>query len=134
MDRTDEHLQILSVFHYVVAGLAAAFSFLPVFHLAIGIAILTGAFKSGHEEGALQVMGCFLAALAIFIILAGLTFALLVALSGRYLATRRHYTYCLVMGGVECIFSPFGTVLGVLTLIALTRPGVSERFESSAGT
>jgi hypothetical protein len=134
MDQTDQHLQILSVFHYVVAGLAALFSFLPVFHLAVGIALLTGALGTSKDSEAAPLFGCFLVAIALFIIVAGLTFALAVALSGRFLATRRHYTYCLVMAGVECIFSPFGTVLGVLSLIALTRSGVSERFESSAGT
>lgn len=131
MDQTDHHIQILSVFHYVVAGLAAAFSFLPVFHLAFGMAIVTGAIKSGHDEGVLQFVGCLMAAAAMFVILAGLTFALLVALSGRFLATRRHFTYCLVIAGVECIFSPFGTVLGVFTLIVLTRAGVRERFTPS---
>jgi len=36
--------------------------------------------------------------------------------------------FCLVMAGVECIFTPFGTVLGVLTIIVLVRPSVKELF------
>ena len=36
--------------------------------------------------------------------------------------------YCLVVAAVECIFMPFGTVLGVFTIIVLMRPGVKERF------
>jgi len=33
MDRDEEQLRLLSIFHYVVAGLAALFSFFPIFHL-----------------------------------------------------------------------------------------------------
>ena len=39
-----EHLRILSIFHYVVAGLLALFSMFPIVHLAIGIASVAGAF------------------------------------------------------------------------------------------
>ena len=35
-----------------------------------------------------------------------------------------HYLYCLVVAAVECMLVPFGTVLGVLTIIVLNRPSV----------
>jgi hypothetical protein len=34
------------------------------------------------------------------------------------------------MAGIECMFTPFGTVLGVFTIITLVRPSVKEVFES----
>jgi len=39
-------------------------------------------------------------------------------------------TYCLVVAGVECILVPFGTVLGVLTLIVLSKESVKTIFEN----
>jgi hypothetical protein len=36
--------------------------------------------------------------------------------------------FCLVMGGVECLFMPFGTVLGVFTIIVLMREPVKQLF------
>jgi hypothetical protein len=33
------------------------------------------------------------------------------------------------MAAVACIFVPFGTVLGVLTIIVLTRPSVRALFD-----
>jgi hypothetical protein len=44
------HLRLLSIFHYVVAGILALFSMFPVLHLAIGIAMVTGAFDE-FENG-----------------------------------------------------------------------------------
>ena len=35
---------------------------------------------------------------------------------------------CLVVGALECMMMPFGTVLGVFTLIALTKPSVKALF------
>ncbi len=34
------------------------------------------------------------------------------------------------MGGVECLFMPVGTVLGVFTIIVLVRDSVKELFRS----
>jgi len=37
-----------------------------------------------------------------------------------------------VMAAIECIFMPFGTVLGVFTIVVLARPSVKEMFELNA--
>jgi len=36
MNQDAEHLQLLAIFHYVVAGLAALFSFFPLLYTTIG--------------------------------------------------------------------------------------------------
>ena len=54
--------------------------------------------------------------------------AALIAFAGRSLQQRTRYLYCLVMAGVECIFMPFGTVLGVFTIIVLMRDSVKPLF------
>ena len=51
-----------------------------------------------------------------------------VALAGRELARHGGYTYCLIVAAIECLFMPFGTALGVLTLIVLMRPSVKAQF------
>ena len=39
-----EQLKLLSIFHYVLGGLTAVFSLLPIIHLILGIAVVAGAF------------------------------------------------------------------------------------------
>ena len=121
-----EHLRLLSIFHYVVAGLAALFACFPIVHLVVGLLLTTGAL--GDDDPGARVVGLLFAVIGALVILAGWTFAVLVMLCGRYLSGRRNYTYCLVMGGVECLFMPFGTVLGVFTLLVLTRESVKRMF------
>lgn len=126
-----QHLQLLSIFHYVVAGLAGLFALLPVFHLVIGLMIATES-VGGSDQEIGQVIGWMFVAFASAFILGGLSFAVCLAVAGRFLARRSHYTFCLVMAGMACVFFPFGTVLGVFTLIVLVRPSVKAQFEGAS--
>jgi hypothetical protein len=121
-----EHLNLLAIFHYVVAGMTALFACIPFIHFFMGLALATGAF--GETDPEAQPIGIGLMIFAGLFILAGWTLAVLIAYAGRSLQTRQRYTYCLVMGGIECIFMPFGTVLGVFTIIVLMRDTVKELF------
>jgi len=110
----------------VVAGLMALFACIPFIHFFMGLALATGTFPDTDPEA--QPIGIFIMVFAGLFILAGWTLAVLIAYAGRSLQARRRYTYCLVMAGVECIFMPFGTVLGVFTIIVLMRDSVKEMF------
>jgi hypothetical protein len=124
-----DHLRLLSIFHYVVAGILALCSLFPLIHLAVGIAIVTGRMGGGGNGNQPPAFfGWFFIFLASAMILCGLALAICVATAGRRLRQYRSYTFCLVIAGIECMFSPFGTVLGVFTIIVLMRPTVKERF------
>ena len=124
-----DHLRLLSIFHYVVAGFLALFSMFPFLHLAMGIAMVTGAFdKVGNGNPPPAFLGWILIAFAACAILCGMALAVCVAIAGRRLADCRGYTYCLVVAGIECIFMPLGTVLGVFTIVVLMRPTVKQLF------
>jgi hypothetical protein len=125
-NQEEQYLRLLSIFHYVVAGFAALFACFPIFHFGIGIAAIINALSQREPE--LIFIGLFFTIFAGTWMATGWTFAVFVILAGRYLAKRIRYMFCLVVAGVECAFMPFGTVLGVFTIVVLTRPGVKERF------
>lgn len=41
--------------------------------------------------------------------------------------------FCLIMAGIACLFMPFGTVLGVFTIVVLTRESVREMISLGEG-
>ena len=123
MNDDEQYLKLLSVFHYVVGGLAACFACIPIIHLSIGIAMLVGAI-----DGAPEFAGVLLVMIGMVAILMGWTLAVCIIIAGRCLAKRRRYMFCLVMAAISCVFMPFGTVLGVFTIIVLMRPSVKELF------
>lgn len=127
-----DHLRLLSIFHYVVAGITALFSLFPLIHLVMGLAIVTGHLPMESEQGNdpfdPRLFGWFFVAFAGAFIAGGLTLAGFMAYAGRCLAQRRRHVLCMVVAGISCCFMPFGTVLGVFTLIVLLRPSVKAAF------
>jgi hypothetical protein len=132
MSEDEDHLGLLTVFHYVLAGLGAVFSMFPLIHLGLGLMLALHPEKlDSHGSPPSAFIGWFFVAVASVIILMGLTFAVFVFFAGRSLAKRKGYTFCLVMAGIECAFFPFGTALGVFTLIVLCRPSVKAIFKGA---
>lgn len=129
-----QQLKLLSVFHYIVGGITGLF---PVIHLVIGLAMVTGQMPAqpGQQDAlSPELFGWFFVAFAGVFILCGLTLAGFIAYAGRCLARQQRHTLCLVVAGLSCMMMPFGTVLGVFTLIVLLRPQVKALFALTAPT
>jgi hypothetical protein len=132
MTQDEEHIRLLSIFHYVVAGLAGLFALFPILHLILGLMFILAPNKfAGKGEPPPPFIGWFFVIFAAVFIILGWVFAGFVFTAGRFLAKRKRYLFCLVMAGVECLFMPFGTVLGVFTIIVLMRESVKQVFAAN---
>ncbi len=134
MTSDDEHLRLLSIFHYVVAGLAALFSFFSLFYALVGLLML---YDSGHQKNGgppPHLIGWLLIGFGCFFFLLGLAFAVCIILSGRFIKQHRRYWFSFVVACVECVFIPFGVVLGVFTIIVLSRRSVKELYGIETAT
>jgi hypothetical protein len=138
MSDDEQHLRLLSIFHYVVAGFLALVGCFPLIHLALGIAIVSDALPSvpegAHGGGPPEILGWMFIAVAAFMIVCAWTLAVCILAAGLKLAGRTGYLFCLIIAGIECVFMPVGTVLGVFTIVVLLRPGVKELFGRAEDT
>ncbi|WP_314104701.1 hypothetical protein [uncultured Stenotrophomonas sp.] len=130
------HLHLLSILHYVLAGLTALFSLFPLIHVGLGVAALTGAMPIESNGGTAslgetRLFGWMFIGIGSMLILCGLTLAGFMAYAGRCLARQQRHTLCLVVAALSCMLMPLGTVLGVFTLIVLLRPAVKAAFDAS---
>lgn len=133
MNQDEEHLRLLSIFHYVCAGLAALFACIPIIHLVLGLLMVFYPQALGPtNDQPPAFVGLILAVFAGVMIVLGWAFAICLAYAGRCLAQRKRYTFCLVMAGIACMFMPFGTILGIFTIIVLVRPSVKLLFGTAA--
>jgi hypothetical protein len=121
-----EHLRMLSIFHYVVGGITALFSLFPVIHLVIGLAMVTGRMEGADPEA--RLFGWVFVVFAGVFIACGMTLAGFIVYAGRCLRQRRRHMLCMVVAALSCMMMPFGTVLGVFTLVTLTKPSVKALF------
>src|SRR6185369_4173216 len=132
-NRDHEHLRLLYMFHYICAGIMAVLASFPIVHLIIGMfwAFAPSALPGGAAPPP-PLVGWVFIFVATFMIVIGWTTAGLLAWAGRCIDRRIHHTFCIVMAAIECMFMPFGTVLGVFTIIVLVRPSVRLLFNQPA--
>ena len=124
----EQHLQLLAIFHYIVGGLAAFFACFPLIHLTIGVVMVCGGFSGNQAPPA--VLGWLFIILGGGFFLAGQSLAICIIIAGRFLAQRRRYLFVFVIACCECLFMPFGTLLGVFTIVLLSRESVKAAFDA----
>ena len=128
-----DHLMLLSIFHFVGAGLALlGILFLFAHFMLMHFMFTNAAMWQNQKDGPPQAQ--FFAIFEIFYFIFGLWFVasgVLNLISGLFLRAREHRTFSLVVAGINCIHMPLGTVLGIFTIVVLMRPSVREMYEAS---
>ncbi len=134
MNPSDEqHLRLLSIFHYVVAAITALCACFPIIYLIFGVVMLSAPSHNGPP----RALGVVFVVLPLLLMLVGWALAACIALAGHHLSRRRHYMFCFAMAWVMClmvIFCPYVTALGVFTIIVLSRASVKQAFSDARRT
>lgn len=126
------HLRLLSIFHFVYGGMVALFSLIWLIYVVLGVFMATSpdfVSSKGPHEAPPEAVGWIISGFGLVLIFIGWTVATLLVIAGRNLSRQRHHTYCMVIAAMACLFVPLGTVLGVFTLVVLTKPEVKELFD-----
>jgi len=131
-----EHLKLLSVFHYVMAGLAAVGGCLLMIYFVVAAYMVSGVLSSmpagPGAPAPPAAAGWFVGAVGVFFCVGIWGIAAAYFLCGRWLAARRNRSFCFVVACLSCINFPLGTVLGIFTIVVLQRPGVQWLFDQES--
>ena len=123
-----KYLKLLSTFHYVVGGILIFFSLAQLIN---GI-VLTHLIEPSTIESSEQLFSpgfkYYVAAFSVVAFILGKAIAIATILSGRFLKLHKRYWFSFVTACFLCLFTPFGTILGVFTLIVLCRQSVKELY------
>lgn len=126
-----DHLNLLAIFHFVGAGLAVLGMIFLFAHYMFMHAIFSNPAMWQNQKQPPPPPEVF-AVLKWFYVIGGLWLILsmiLNILSGLFLRARKHRTFSLVVGGINCLHIPLGTVLGIFTIVILVRESVREMYE-----
>ena len=96
MNEDENHLNLLSIFHYVVGGIGILFGLFPIFHLIIGVLMLTGNLGGTENEGPPMIFGLMFILIPIIFMLCAWSSSICLIIAGRCLKQRKKYTFCLV--------------------------------------
>jgi len=128
------HLKLLSIFHFVVAGLALlGIGFLVLHYFLMSSIFANPKMWEGQKGGPppeefWNFFQWFYVVMGGFLIL-GCVGNLL---SGMWLRARRNRVFSIVVAAINCCQVPLGTVLGVFTLIVLMRDSVRQLYAETA--
>jgi len=122
----EDKLETLTVLYNLYAGVTGLFSLIPILHVGMGLQIIRGDFGIGDKPPVM--MGWIFLIMGLIFIIGGMVCAVLFAMNAHRMRRRTHYTFCLIVSGISCIFMPLGTLLGVFTLVALTKPDIKAQF------
>lgn|SRR5262245_18500547 len=127
------HLRLLTIGHYIGAAITALFACFPLIHVLIGlIFLLKMPPQQGGEPFPVQAFGLVFALIGGLAVLCGWALAACLFAAGRSLAARKRYLFCIVVAALSCAFFPFGTVLGIFSILVLSRPTVKSMFQQRA--
>lgn len=124
----NDHLRILSILFYVMGGITIATSLFFLIYIVLGILMMSGEIPVKPGDPSPRLLGGMFIFIGSLIIVIGGIFGLLSIKAGRDLAKRKSYDFLMVMSGLNCINVPLGTLLGVFTILVLSRPGVKAQF------
>jgi hypothetical protein len=128
-----DHLRLLGVFHFVIAGLlVVALGFLVLHYFFLRVFIANP--EMWKNQKGMPPPAEFFAIFKWFYLIFGVVLivtAIANLLSGLFLQRRKHRTFSLVVAGMDCIQFPLGTVLGVFTFVVLLRDSVREAYKET---
>jgi hypothetical protein len=124
------HLKLIAIFHFVLAG----FSLMGIGFLFLHGFILRTVFANPemwkNQQGGpppqeiFTIFTIIYAVVGLMIVLSGVANLL----SGLFILKRRNRMFSMVIAGLNCMAFPFGTALGVFTLVVLSRESVREAY------
>ena len=129
----EEQLRLLSIAHYVTGGLGIAFASIFIFHFVIFFVMANDpsffpAPRAGQPAPPEHLFRVMSGLLGLFI-LAGWAFGALTIYVGRCIKRRAKRGLSLAVACVNLLFVPVGTLLGVSTIMVLSRPTVKRQYE-----
>lgn len=129
--RDEEHLKLLSIFHYVSGGITVFSGLFPLIYVFMGTLLVAVPFSHAADDDlVLRSMGSILLVFGILFSSVFMVFAAMKIYSGYCIAKRKNRVFCLVVAGISLIGFPFSTILGIFSLIVLLRDSVRDLFEA----
>ncbi len=122
------HLRLLAIFHYVMAVLMLLLWLIYlILLLRTHLQIISMREQLGDMAHMISTWEVFTTLQIAWLFALMLITTAVFAVAG-FLEQRRHYLFCMTVAGLLCLLVPLGTVLGVFTIIVLSRTSVNDAF------
>lgn len=129
--RAEQQLGNLAIAYYVLGGLLIPTSLVFLIHVGLGTVMLSGGMDDGGGSAPPAALGWVFVVAGLFGVFLGVTMGSLIIYAGRCLAKQQRLLFVYILAGLLCANFPLGTILGVLTFIALSNEDAKSLFRRS---
>jgi hypothetical protein len=141
MEKDLEHLKLLGIFHYIWGALSLIGGlFLGAYFVVIGVVLMTSppSSSSTEESGSTSIAGGVVIGIGVVVFLIVVVYGVLTLMAGgKYRKHQGGYWFLFILAIITLVIGGIpGIVLGIFSLIVLSRPAVKALFkgESLPGT
>jgi len=130
----EEHLRLLSLFHYISGGITVVFSLLFGAWALFASTMFASfpPFPPGNVDAPvtpqLQSIPKVIFALFGVAFAIGVAYGILEIVAGRFISQRRGRVFTLIAGLPRVMFMSYGAILTIFTLLVLDRPSVRQLY------
>src|SRR4029077_1637449 len=112
VDRDHEHLRLLKIGYYIMAGLTGGILFFSLFYIAMGGLFASGVIPAQVNSNAdPRLMGGIFLGVGVAIMAIGLIITFLCFFAARSLRDHRRRIFCVIVAGLSCLQIPWGTAI-----------------------
>ena len=126
-----DHLNLLAIFFKIMAVLKALLGFCPGIYALMGGAFLfipASSSSSSSSDAPPAVVGGVFIAFGLLGMAIIWTIGILDWMASKRIEQRTGHTFITVVSALNCLNMPFGTALGIFSIVVTQRPSVKRLF------
>ena len=133
-ERTNaEHMNLLSIFYFAFGGLSLLGAFILLIYMVVFGAIFSNktiqeSINQQPEGEVVNYVFGIVSVVFLVIFILVLAVGILQIIAGFRLRQKRNRNFIIVVAVLALLSFPLGTILGIFTIIVLSRPAVIEMF------
>lgn len=127
-----EHLRLLRIGYFISAGYTGFFALMGLLYMSMGVfvgSMMQHVVVTHGAEPPPNFFGYIFGVIGGFISVMAGTVAALKLRMARCLRLRTSHGFSVFVAVVTCLEIPYGTALGILTMVVLNRPSVRSLFQ-----
>jgi hypothetical protein len=133
---TAHDLRLLSIGYYIQGGIAGVYTLLILGYSAFATALLANINKMAGQSNQQEIPPALFSIISILLVIVlGLccVYTVCMFLAGYWLPRFRNRVFIQIIGALNCLAIPYGTILGIFTLMVLQRPSARQFFAAGTG-
>jgi len=129
--QANNNLRIFSLLFLIKGILTLCFSLFFMIYVGLGF-FVTSVVELNQDNNIPFNPGVFIIIIGGIGLVLSVTIGILTILASNYLKAVKNYNFIFTMAVISCLTGILGILLGVFTLIELSKPNVKELFNSSS--